>query len=494
MRIEDYPRFSKKREKWESRTVPDSHYEESMGKFKEKYIADMAFYKYAFAFTLPMIMREVITNFVSMIDNVMVGRVGTAQMSGVSIANQLFFVFSLTIFGGVSGAGIFGTQFFGKGDHEGHKYTFRFRFLLTILVFFVSSLIFYFGSEWLVSLFLEADDNPELAAGTLKYGVQYLRMMIWGQLPFAVGQAYASCVREIGETKIPMYASMTAIGVNIVLDYTLIFGKFGMPCLGVIGAAIATVVAKYIEAGVIIIWAHKNLNKNRYLEGAFDSMYIPGKLTMDIVKKGLPLLVNEFLWSLGLAVIAQCYSVRSTELVASRNIANTITNMFNVVFIQAGVALGIMVGAKLGAGKMKEARSTFEKLKVFNLGLSLLVSLVLLPIAKYFPLIYKTEPSIQEMATFLILIQALASPMWAYTNVCYFALRSGGRTGITFLFDFTFSWVIQIPLAFWLARYSTVEIHMMAVLIIFSEIIKVVAGYLLTRSNIWMLNIVEEER
>lgn len=464
-----------------------------MSSLKKKYIGDWAFYKYAIGFTFPMIMRELITNFVSMIDNIMVGRVGTAEMSGVSIANQLVFIFSLTIFGGVSGAGIFGTQFFGKGDHEGHRYTFRFRFLLTVIVFLLGALVFTFAGEQLVNLFLEADDNPQLSAAILKYGVQYLKIMIWGLLPFAVGQAYSSCVREIGETMIPMKASMTAIGVNILLDYILIFGKFGMPCLGVTGAAIATVAAKYIEAGVIILWAHRHLDKNKYLDGAFDQMYIPGYLTKDIIKKGMPLLVNEFLWSLGLAVIAQSYSVRSTELVASRNIANTITNMFNVVFLQAGVALGIMVGAKLGAGKMKEARETFEHLKVFNLGLSLLSMLILLPIARYFPMIYKTEQSIRDMATFLILVQALAAPMWAYTNISYFTLRSGGRTGITFLFDFTFSWAIQIPLAFYLARYTNVEIHLMAVLITFSEMIKVVAGYLLTRSNIWMVNIVEKE-
>lgn len=464
-----------------------------MSKFKEKYIGTRDFYMRVLAIAVPMIIQNLITNFVSMLDNIMVGKIGTAQMSGVSIANQYIFIFNITMFGAVSGAGIFGAQFFGKGDSEGQKYTFRFRIILAILLTIAAAVIFgLFGSP-LINLFLNDNDSPEVIASTLEHGTKYLRIMILGLLPFAVGQAYSSVVRECGETHIPMIGSMVAIGINLILDYGLIFGRLGMPQLGVEGAAIATVIAKYIEASVVIVWVHTHHSRNKYIVGAYKSMYIPGWLVKDIVIKGLPLLFNEFLWSLGMSIIAQSFSIRGIEVVAARNIASTLVNLFNVVFTQLGAAIGILVGAELGAGKLKEARSTAEKTMVFALFITCILAVVLIPVSFWFPKIYNTEKSVQDLATFYLLVQALALPMWSYTNSCYFILRSGGKTGITFMFDFIFTWFVSIPLAFFLARYTDMDIHLLMIIVTYSEIIKVVVGYFMVRSDIWINNIVDKQ-
>lgn len=465
-----------------------------MEKFKKKYIGNRDFYRFVLRIAIPMILQNVVTNFVSLLDNIMVGRVGTNQMSGVSIANQYMFIFNITIFGALAGPGIFGTQFYGKGDHEGQKYTFRFRLLLATAITALGIFVFHTFDEPLLSLYISKDDDPVAIAETLKYAKDYLRIMLLGLLPFAFGQAYSSVVRETGETRIQMIGSFSAVGINLVLDYGLIFGKLGMPCLGVKGAAIATVIAKLIEALVVIVWAHVKKEKNKYIIGLFKGFKIPVDLTKTMIKKGTPLLFNEFLWVVGVSAISQSFSVRGLDVVAARNIANTISNLFGVVYIQLGCVISIIVGQQLGAGKLEEARETDSKLIAFSVIASSIVGLVMIPLAYVFPNVYNTEVHVRELASYIIIIQALCMPLWALTNAYYFTLRSGGRTGITFLFDFVFTWVIQIPLSFILAYGTNMDFKPLFAIVTFAEILKVAAGYFMVGSGIWIQNLVSSNK
>lgn len=460
-------------------------------RFLTRYIGKWDFYRAVLAMAIPMVLQNIVTNFVSLIDNIMVGQIGTMQMNGVSIVNQFMFVFNITIFGGVAGAGIFGAQFFGKGDHEGQKYTVRFRLIVCTVIVGIALIVFGFFDTPLISLFLSKEDTPEEIAATLEYGRKYMRITLLGLFPFAVGQAYSSVIRECEETKIPMIASMSAVVVNLFLDYALIFGKFGFPEMQAEGAAIATVVSKFIESAVVVIWAHTHKDKNKYICGLYKSLHIPPELVGEMIKKGIPLLFNEFLWSAGMSIIAQCYSVRGLDVVAARNISGTMTNLFGTVYIQLGSCIGILVGAKLGANKLKEARDTDNKLLFFSVAVAVIVTLLALPLANVFPLLYNTEPEIRELASYMIIISALAMPIWSYTNACYFTLRSGGKTGVTFLFDFGFSWLIMIPLVYILANFTTMNIYPLFAVVTFSEIIKVIIGYFMVKSDIWINNLVD---
>lgn len=458
--------------------------------FRKKYIGDRAFYARTLALLIPMVLQNLITNFVSMLDNIMVGQVGTEQMSGVSIANQFVFIFNITIFGAVSGPGIFGAQFFGKGDHEGQKYTVRYRIGICSIVIAIFAFIFFQWHDELISLYLSADDAPEISAATLGYARDYMMVIILSLIPFGIGQAYSSVVRECGETKIPMYGSLAAVGINLLLDYGLIFGKLGMPELGVVGAAWATVIAKFVEAGVVVLWAHIKPEKNKYVVGLYKSMRIPKPLFKDILIKGTPLLFNEFLWVISISLIAQCYSTRGLDVVAARNIGGTLTNLFNVVYIQMGACIAIMLGNVLGAGRKQEAIAMSKKLIFFSIFLSVLVGILAIPFAFFFPAFYNTTDQVKGLATFIILITALAMPVWAYTNACYFTLRSGGKTGITFIFDFSFSWFIMIPIGFILAYLTDIDFYWLFGILTFSEIIKCIIGFFMVRSNIWVQTIV----
>lgn len=465
-----------------------------MSNLRQKYIGDKNFYKHVLYMVIPMIMQNLITNFVSMIDNIMVGQLGTAPMSGVSIVNQFVFVANITVFGAVSGASIYGTQYFGKGDHEGQKFTFRFRLIAVLIIIGIFAVVFVEFQEPLIRLFLSKDDSREMIENTLTYGRDYMGIIVLSLFPFGIGQAYASTIRESGETNIPMAAAFSAVGVNLLLDYGLIFGKLGMPEMGVRGAAIATVIAKTIEAAVMIIWTHTHLKRMPSAVGLYRGFHIPQDVIANIIKTGTPLLLNEFLWSLGMAVVAQCYSARGIDMVAARNIANTLTNLFNVIFIQMGGCIGIMVGMELGSGDLKRAKDVDNKMIVFSFVITVFFAIAMVPVGYAFPMMYKTEPVVRSLATYYILISAMAMPMWSFTNAVYFTLRSGGKTLLTFIFDMGLTWSVMIPVAWFLCYKTDMDIHWVIVLIMFSEIIKVIIGFFMVRSNLWLNDLVGEER
>ena len=461
-----------------------------LAKWKGKYIGDAAFYKRYIYLALPMILQNAITNLVSFLDNIMVGQLGTEQMSGVAIVNQLIFVYNLAIFGAVSAASIFGAQYFGKGNHEGHMHSFRFKMYATLTVTALTVLLFVTNGTTLISLYLTDTAGTGATDAALQYGLEYLGIMMVGLIPFAVNQTYSTNIKETGQTMIPMIASFVAVGSNAVLDYLLIFGIGPFPKMGVVGAALATVIARYIEAFIVIFWAHTHKEKNRYLAGAYRGFGIPKEEFKTILIKGFPLMINEVLWAAGMTTVIQCYSVRGLEVVAGLNIATTITNLFNIIYIQLGGCISIVVGQYLGAGKLEEAKDADNKMIAFSVFCCAVVACVMFLIGGGFPQLYNTSEQIRKLATSFIAVSALVMPFCAFSHASYFTLRSGGKTVVTFLFDSAFTWVIIVPLAFVMAHFSGLGIVSVYFFVQATELIKVVIGYCMVRSNVWLVQMV----
>ena len=463
-----------------------------MKAFLKKFIGDKKFYKMVLLIAVPIMVQNGITNFVSLLDNIMVGQVGTNQMSGVAIANQLIFVYNLCIFGGMSGAGIFGAQFFGQGNNDGLRYVFRFKLVTGFIITAIGAVIFSMYGEPLISLYLDEINSALANAETLHYAMEYLQIMLVGFLPFVMVQIYASTLREVSEAILPMVAGVVAVFVNLVLNYTLILGNFGAPALGVAGAAIATVTSRFVECFIVVWWTHRHKERNPYIVGAYKSLMIPKDLMGKIIRKGTPLLINEALWSLGMAMLLQCYSVRGLGVIAGMNISNTIINLFNITFMALGNSVAIVVGKLLGAGKMEEARDTDRKLIAFSIASCLVMAAIVIALAPLFPELYNTEADVKEYAKNFIIIAALFMPQHAFLHAAYFTLRSGGKTVITFLFDSGFMWAISIPFAFVISRFTDWRIEVVYALCQGIEIIKSIVGFILLKKGIWLNNIVEK--
>ena len=357
----------------------------------------------------------------------------------------------------------------------------------------IALLLGIFAGTELIQLYLsDAGDvgNVELA---LRYGKEYMAIMMFGLLPFALGQTYVSAIRETGHTLIPMLAGVAAMLTNLVLDVVLIFGIGPVPTLGVRGAAIATVVARFLECAIVIVWTHMHKKQNPYIVGAYSSLYIPKHILKDILIKGTPLMLNEMFWATGMAAIVQCYAVRGLEVVAAQNISSTITNLFNTVYLQLGGCISIIIGQLLGAGRIEEAKNTNRKLIFFNVSCCVGIALIMMIVGRWFPNIYATEESIKELARNFIVIAALVMPLNAFCHCTYFTLRSGGKTVVTFLFDSVYTWVLVIPVATVLAKYTTLPIVLVFFLVQSLEFVKAIIGFFMVKSGVWIQNIVDEK-
>ena len=462
----------------------------SRGRLRERMFGDRDFYAQVVAVVVPIIIQNTVSNVVSLLDNVMVGRVGTLQMSAVAIVNQLLFVFNLCIFGGLAGAGIFATQYAGAHDDKGVRDCFRVKWMIALSMLACALVVLIAFPKRLIGMYLAQETAQADAAATLGFGMDYLTVMLWGLLPFGVSQVYASTLREVGETRLPMFASVAAILVNLVFNYFLIFGKCGFPELGVTGAAIATVLSRYVETAVIMVYTHMKSHHFGFIRGAYRSLRVPKPLMISILRRGTPLLVNEFLWSSGMAVLLQCYSVRGLDVVAACNIATTVSNLFKVVFLSMGNAVAIMVGQALGANDIERAKNCTWRLMTLSVGSNLIMATLLALFAPAIQNIYNTEPHVRQIATQLIYVVAVMMPAYSFSHCCYFTLRSGGKTIITFLFDSVFTWCVNVPAA-WLLAYKTgLGIVPLYFGVQALEMVKVVVGFVLVKKGVWIHNIV----
>ncbi|MCF0237586.1 MAG: MATE family efflux transporter [Sphaerochaetaceae bacterium] len=458
-------------------------------KRKSLLFGDRKFYSQVLAIALPIMAQNAITSFVSLLDNLMVGRMGTEPMAGVSIVNQLFFVFNIIIFGVMSGPGLYTSQYFGQNDHEGIRNTVRYKLLIGSIVTILSLLALIFFGDKLVGFYLNESDSSGDLALTLEYAMSYLKIIAISLPIFLVIQAYSYTLRECGETLAPMKAGSIAVVVNLFLDWVLIFGKLGFPELGVQGAAIATLIARVVEGAYVVVYTHKNNKRFSYVKGLYKSIKVPKKLAFSMLKTSLPLLFNESMWVFGMSFLLQCYSTRGLDVVAGYNIANTLVHLFEVAFIAMGNTVGIMVGRLLGANKMDEALDVARKDITFSVLCSLVLGLIACCTAPFFPRLYNTSSEAKAFATSFILVTALFMPSNAYKNASYFVIRSGGKTLLTLLMDGLFVWYVNVPVAFFLSRFTSVGAVSILLAVQISDLIKVVIGFILVEKKVWMRNI-----
>ena len=449
-------------------------------------IGDRSFYRKVLSLMIPVMIQTGISNFVNMLDNVMVGQVGTNPMSGTSVANQLIFVFNLCVFGCISGAGIFGAQFFGKGDHESLRSTMRFKILAGLLICAAGIAIFTLAGEPLIGLYLKGDGTPEDAAETLKWAKEYLFIICVSFVPYTLAQCYASTMRESGQAVVPMAAGIAAMLTNLVLNYLLIFGHLGLPALGVAGAAWATTASRFVELAVVAIYAHTHRQKCPFVPGLYRSLRVPGQLVRRILMKGLPLMLNETMWAAGMAICTQCYSLRGLDVIAAFNISSTFANIFAVAFHAVGTAISILLGQQLGAGHSAEAKKDSGKLIAFSSLMGVLGGVLLAGSGIFIPQFYNTSDAVRLMATQLMWISAFSMPIEAFANACYYTLRSGGRIGITILFDSGFVWAVTVPAALILGYLTGIPILPMFAVVQGLNLIKCAAGYTFVHKGVWV--------
>lgn len=458
-----------------------------------RFIGDKQFYKTVLGIAAPIMIQNGISNFVNLLDNLMVGQLGTEPMSGVAIVNQIMFIYFLCIFGGLAGAGIYTAQYFGSRNEEGIRQTFRFKIWLGFILTALSITLLYFQGDNLISLYLnEGSEGSDLAA-TLEYGSGYMRILFFG-LPFLfMNIAYSSTIRECGKTVLPMVSGIIAVFVNLIFNWLLIFGNLGFPELGVKGAAIATDISRAVEFLVLLIWVHSHGKVYPYIKGLYRTMLVPFDKAVKFMATGTPLLLNETLWSIGMFLLNRSYSLRGLNVVAGQNISSTVNNVFNIAFIAMGDAVAIIIGRLLGAGKLEEARDKDRKMIAFAVFLGFVIMALVLLTSTGFPELYNTNAEAKLLATRFLIVQAVATPKDAFLHTTYFTLRSGGRTIITFIFDSVFMFAVSVPAATLMISLTGLGAVTVFAIIHSLDLIKCIIGFIMIKKGIWVRNIVADK-
>lgn len=458
-----------------------------------RYFGTKEFYQKVFTIAIPIMVQIGITTLVSLLDNIMIGQAGTLAVSAVTIAVQVTSVYTMLIFGVMTAAGIFSAQFFGKQDIEGARNCLRMKLVMYAVCEVMGILICLTFGKQILSLFIDENANSAAdAANVLMHAWNYLCIILIGLVPYGLFQALSTSVKESGNTVLPMQASVAALVVNFIGNWILIFGNLGAPKLGVEGAAIATTLSRFVELLILMLGMHKHRAEMKFAQGLFQNFHIPSDLARKILIKGMPLIFNETLWSVGLGGVTQGFSMRGLDAVASYNIASTIQNLFCISYMGLGNAIGILIGQELGNGDTEKAVEDDRKMIMLSFLLSAGMGILLFFLSPYIPLLYKTGSEVQQLSSSLLKVQALLLPNMAIYNSCYFTIRSGGKTFITFLFDSGYTCLVSWPLSYCLSKYTVLPFFTIFVIVQCSEILKSLIGLILVHKRIWVQNLVQE--
>ena len=459
----------------------------------KKYFGDKSFYKKVILIALPIMLQQGITQFVSLLDNVMIGNFSDTAMAGVSVVNQIIFVFNFVIIGALAAVGIYIAQYFGANDQHNQMLCFRLKFWVGLIILLLMILIILVFGDYLINAFLTNPSSQEEKLAIETSAKDYLFIISFTFLPYTISQIYSSTLREVGETVKPMIAGAIAVVVNGIFNMWFIYGGLGVPAMGASGAAIATLIARIVEMLFLIFFTHKHHKKFNFVEGVFKSVYVPKRIIKNVLIKGTPLIFNELLWSLGTTLLLRIYSNRGTDILKAFSISSTTTNLFYIIFGAMASAISIMVGQSLGAGNLEEAVDNDRKLIMFSVIVCFIFGIILACIAPIIPMLYKdTSQDVRKLATSLMFVIAGCMIIFSFNTSCFYTLRAGGVTFVTFLFDSLFVWVVSLPLALVLVKLTDASIVLVYFVVQITEIIKSVIGYLLIKSKIWVKNLVVE--
>jgi putative MATE family efflux protein len=445
-----------------------------------KFIGDKAFYKTLFTVAAPLVLQQLITTSVQLVDNVMVGKLSEQAIGAVSVVNQLYFVVILITFGALGGAGVFSAQYFGSKDYDKLKQTFRFKLIVGFMIASLSFIIFTFFGRSLIMIFTDNEITIELA-------LTYLSYAKWSAFAWILSVAISNTFREIGVTKPLLIISIVAILTNTILNYFLIFGHLFFPELGVEGAAIATTVSRVVEVVLIfILLERKGHLFNTRLRALF---HIDKKVLSSMIVMALPLLLNELFWSTGQTTFLHAYARRGDSALAAMNITGAISQLVFVTFGAIATAVAVLVGNTLGRNELDQARDNSRKLIATAVMVAAAAGLILFGLSFFILDLYSVSDATKQIAQFNIRINALFIPVFSFNVSLYFTLRAGGDTKSTFMMDAGYMWVLPVPVALILSYFTALPVTLMFLIIQAFDIPKMLFGLSRYRKEHWIKNL-----
>ena len=455
-----------------------------LGYFK-KTIKDKELIKKCLTIAIPLMFQQLIVASVNLVDNLMVGELGDVAVSAVSSANRYYAIAQYGVNALTVSCVIFLSQYNGAREDEHMKQSFRFSIVSSYVILILFVLFGFLFSKQIIGFII--NDSSIIEAGSV-----YLKFAVFSYLPLGLSFPIANAMRSTGDTRKPLVTSMVSIVVNVFFDYCLIFGHFGFKAMGVKGAAIATIIARIVE--MLVYLTFLEMGDYHFKTKIYELFHIERSLISNIIIKAIPLMINEIMWQFGMAVLIKCYSSRGANVNAAYSISSTISDLFFVLFGGMASATTVIVGTKLGANKLEEAKDSAYKLIWFSMMMSIVMALLMNGFTFLVPLLYgKVSLYSIELAKQFLSVMSLFYILYMFNTQCFFTLRTGGDTKNTMFMDSGFMWGVNIPAVYFFAYHSNIPVLYVYCIGQSVDFLKAIIAYRIIRKEKWVKNLTLKE-
>lgn len=447
-----------------------------------KFFRDRAFIRELLTIALPISLQQLINASLNMLDVIMVGQLGEASIAALGLSNQVFFVLILLLFGITSGMAIFTAQFWGKRETDSIQKVFGMSLLASSVIAAVFTCAALFFPHKVLSLFTNDQE-------VIRIGVSYLQIVGFSYIPIAIATSYITILRSVQVIKMTVIATACALAFKTCFGWILIFGHFGLPALGVRGAAIATASGWTLELILILgfVYAQKTpLSVNPLNFFKFDPAFF-----LRVLKTALPALANELFWSVGIATYNGIYAHISTDAIAAIGVNATMEELGFVVFMGLGNACAVMVGNRIGAGDKAGAYETVRRVIITSVLFAWLVGLIIVSLRRVIPSLYDLTPAGVHNVQMLMLMMACVLWIRIFNFATFIgALRAGGDTRFALIMEICSIWLIGVPVAYTSAFVFNFPVYYVYLSVALEEVAKAFVSFWRFRSKKWMHDLV----
>jgi putative MATE family efflux protein len=397
----------------------------------------MNVYRRLFKVALPIAIQQIILSSMNFVDMLMIGQLGEVSISAVGLSNQFFFIFNVVMFGLVSGGSIFIAQFWGTKQEFNISRTTALMISCSLIFSVVFFVLAFFFPENTLRIF-----SPDQAV--IREGTKYLSAISFSFITFGITMTYAFVLRNTEKAVIPMMVSMIAIGLNVLLNYSLIFGNFGFPKLGIEGAGIGTLLSRIFEMVLILCIIYGKKYPGRVHIVHFKSL--SKSFFKRFMKYTTPTVLNELFWSTGFSMYTIIYSYMGTSLLAANRIMNSIERFSFAVLMALSNAAAVIIGQELGKSSFKKAKDISKKIIYLDLFLVVLFVTPMIVFAPQFVNLFSVSEEVKKLAILLLRLSMLYSPIKILNGLFIVGiLRAGGDTKFSFYVEAGCLWLIGIP-------------------------------------------------
>ena len=449
-------------------------------------LKDKKFLKSLWILAVPIVIQNFIMSSLNLVDNLMIGNLGEEAIAAVGLANQYFFVFMLCITGITAGASIFMAQYWGKKDTEKIKKVLG----LALIVGFIASIAFAIGAFFtpkMIMNILSQDIN------VIELGSKYLKMIAISYLITNITMAYSTVLRSTEQPNIPMFASILGVLINAFLNWVFIFGNLGAKEMGVEGAALATMIARFVEMGYIIFMVY--VKKNIISASIKELLSFDMEFVKVYFKTSWSVIANEIIWSLGMMAYSISYARIGTQAVAAMQIATTVINLFMVIGIGIAVAACIMIGNKIGADKEDEAKDYAMKIGVLSPVVGVIIGIGLWIFAPLAVTLFNISTETAKETIKVLRLIAIFTPIRTFNVVMIIGvLRGGGDTMFSMIVQIGTIWLYSVPGAFIGATVLKLPLIGVYFIICIEEFIKLFFEIYRLKSGKWIKNVIKDNQ